>query len=158
MNQMYIKDITKQIKHMSNNTSRFWISTQIVPFILQEFPEGQVDVISNEEDGTSCISMVLDSLSACRLVIAAQKSGRELSVKQNTDIADVTPVRTRKKFEVIQCIPSFTYVTYHVEADDEDQAIGYVESQDPGIKVIGEHTYDSEFPNEFTYEAEEIEY
>lgn len=64
---------------------------------------------------------------------------------------------TRKKFEVVQCIPSFTYVTYHVEAEDEDEAIRYIEDQDPGIVVIGETTVDSDFPNEFNYEVEEIE-
>jgi hypothetical protein len=63
----------------------------------------------------------------------------------------------RKKFEVVQCIPAFTYVTYHVEAEDEDEAIRYVEDQDPGIEIIGEHSVDSDFWNEFNYEVQEIE-
>ncbi len=65
----------------------------------------------------------------------------------------------KKTFEVIQCIPAFTYVTYHVEEEDEDTAIDLVSSydgKDPDVKHISEHTEDSDFWGEYQYEVEEL--
>jgi hypothetical protein len=47
-----------------------------------------------------------------------------------------------KTFEVIQIIPSVTFVTYHVQAEDADEAESLVDNQDESIERIGEHTED----------------
>ena len=62
----------------------------------------------------------------------------------------------KKKFEVTQRIPASVYVTYLVEAENEDEAIDLVASQDPSIENIGENTYESEFSGEYTYQTIEL--
>lgn len=53
--------------------------------------------------------------------------------------------KIKKTFEVIQIIPSHTYVIYHVEALDEEEAERLVNEQDESIKKIGEHSEDNEW-------------
>ena len=50
-----------------------------------------------------------------------------------------------KTFEVIQIIPSHTYVTYHVKAEDEEEAERLVDNQDDSVEKIGEHSEDNEW-------------
>lgn len=47
-----------------------------------------------------------------------------------------------KTFEVIQIIPSTTFVTYHVEAYDEEEAENLVNNHDESVERIGEHSED----------------
>jgi hypothetical protein len=42
---------------MENNTFRFWVSTDRVPFILTEMPEGKVKVIQDCSDRTTEIEL-----------------------------------------------------------------------------------------------------
>lgn len=62
-----------------------------------------------------------------------------------------------KTFEVIQIIPSVTFVTYHVQAEDADDAEALVDSQDESIERIGEHTEDREW-EAIEYDVNELIY
>jgi hypothetical protein len=62
-----------------------------------------------------------------------------------------------KTFEVIQIIPSVTFVTYHVQAEDADDAEALVDSQDESIEKIGEHTEDSSW-EPIEYDVNELVY
>jgi hypothetical protein len=48
-----------------------------------------------------------------------------------------------KTIEVIKMNPSMTYVTYHVEAVDADEAERLVDEFDESVEKIGEHTSDN---------------
>jgi hypothetical protein len=61
---------------MENNALVFWVSQAVLPFIQEQFEEGYVSVLRTEDDGTVMISMVVDAVAACRLVIAGSESVR----------------------------------------------------------------------------------
>jgi len=61
---------------MENKTLTFWVSNGVLPFIQEQFEEGYVSVLRTEDDGTVMISMVVDAVAACRLVIAGSESVR----------------------------------------------------------------------------------
>ncbi len=61
---------------MENKALKFWVSNAALPFIQDQFEEGYVTVIRTEDDGTVLISMVVDAVAACRLVIAGSESVR----------------------------------------------------------------------------------
>ena len=61
---------------MENNALVFWVSSGALPFIQEQFEEGYVSVLRTEDDGTVMISMVVDAVAACRLVIAGSESVR----------------------------------------------------------------------------------
>lgn len=60
-----------------------------------------------------------------------------------------------KTFEVIQIIPSTTFVTYHVQAFDADEAENLVDSQDKSVKRIGEYSEDDNWGS-IEYDVNEI--
>jgi hypothetical protein len=49
-------------------------------------------------------------------------------------------IKIKKTFEVIQMIPSTTYVTYLVEASDEQEAEELVDNHDDSVDLVGEST------------------
>jgi hypothetical protein len=63
---------------MENRTLTFWVSNGALPFIQAEFEEGYVSVLRTEDDGTVMISMVVDAVAACKLVIAGSESVRSI--------------------------------------------------------------------------------
>ena len=54
----------------------FWVSEGTLPFIQEQFEEGYISVLQNENDGTVQISMVVDAVAACKLVIAGAEATR----------------------------------------------------------------------------------
>lgn len=65
-------------------------------------------------------------------------------------------METKKKFEVVQIIPSFTYVTYHVEAFNEAEAEKLVDDFDSSVEKIGEHSEDNEWER-IEYDVNQID-
>jgi hypothetical protein len=63
---------------MENNTLVFWVSQAALPFIQAEFEEGYVTVLQTENDGTVKISMVVNAVAACKLVIAGGEAVRSI--------------------------------------------------------------------------------
>jgi hypothetical protein len=61
-----------------------------------------------------------------------------------------------KTFEVIQIIPSVTFVTYHVQADCAEDAEFMVDNQDESIEKVGEITQDSTW-EAIEYDVSELE-
>lgn len=53
--------------------------------------------------------------------------------------------KIKKTFEVMQVIPSHTFVLYHVEAYDEQEAEDLVDNGDKSIVKISENSQDSEW-------------
>lgn len=53
-------------------------------------------------------------------------------------------METKKTFEVVQIIPSTTYVTYHVEATSKEEAEELVDSFDDSIVKISENSCDDD--------------
>jgi len=60
-----------------------------------------------------------------------------------------------KTFKVIQIIPSFTYVIYHVKAEDAEDAEFMVDNLDESAVEISEHTEDN-ISERLQYEVSEI--
>ena len=60
-----------------------------------------------------------------------------------------------KTFEVIQIIPSTTFVTYHVQAYDAHEAENLVDNQDESIERIGEHSEDDHWGS-IEYDVNEL--
>lgn len=63
--------------------------------------------------------------------------------------------KIKKTFEVTQVIPSTTFVTYQVEAYDEEEAQRLVDEQDESIDLIGEHIQDLDWKS-IEYDVNEI--
>jgi hypothetical protein len=61
-----------------------------------------------------------------------------------------------KTFEVIQIIPSTTFVTYHVQAFDADEAENLVDNFDESVEKIGENSVDNDFGS-IEYDVNEID-
>ena len=60
-----------------------------------------------------------------------------------------------KTFKVVQIIPSFTYVTYHVQAECEEDAEFMVDNLDESAVEISEYTQDN-ISERLQYEVIEI--
>jgi hypothetical protein len=53
--------------------------------------------------------------------------------------------KIKKTFEVMQVIPSNTFVLYHVEAYDEQEAEDLVDNGDKSVNKISEDSQESEW-------------
>lgn len=62
----------------------------------------------------------------------------------------------KTKYEVVQIIPSTTYVTYHVEATSKEEAEQLIENQDKSIVKISERSEDNEWER-IEYNVEHID-
>jgi hypothetical protein len=60
-----------------------------------------------------------------------------------------------KTFEVIQIIPSNTFVTYHVEAEDAEDAEFLVDNMDSSAVRVGEYSQDCSWST-IEYDVNEI--
>jgi hypothetical protein len=61
-----------------------------------------------------------------------------------------------KTFKVVQIIPSFTYVTYHVQAENSEDAEFMVDNLDESAVEISEYTQDN-ISERLQYEVSEID-